>query len=147
MYYTEAPESSSGRGRSLFGVSSGEKNEGSSGWSRTSDTRIHWPRRTSVGHRPVLGHRRGGLNPLNSQPKAYRPSKTTSNRLAPLRTQGFGWGRSDRLGERQEIRFENLKVFEFDPMLLGGSAPKPPGFFEAWRRTSTYCLRTSAALQ
>jgi hypothetical protein len=56
-------------------------------------------------------------------------------------------GMSDRLGERQESRFENLKVFEFDPRLLGGSAPKPPGFFEAWRRTSTYCLRTSAALQ
>ena len=43
-------------------------------------------------------------------------------------------GESDRLGERQASRFENLKVFEFDPMLLGGSAPKPPGFFEAWRR-------------
>ena len=47
--------------------------------------------------------------------------------LAP----GLWRGRSDRLGERQESRFENLKVFEFDPMLLGGSAPKPPGFFEA----------------
>jgi hypothetical protein len=45
-----------------------------------------------------------------------------------------GGGSSDRLGERQASRFENLKVFEFAPMLLGGSAPKPPGFFEAWRR-------------
>ena len=38
-------------------------------------------------------------------------------------------GESDRLRERQGSRFENLKVFEFDTGLLGGSAPKPPGFF------------------
>ncbi len=50
------------------------------------------------------------------------------NSLLPFTSQGR---RSDRLGERQVSRFENLKVFEFDIMLLGGSAPKPPGFFEA----------------
>ena len=39
------------------------------------------------------------------------------------------WRESDRLRERQGSRFENLKVFEFVTGLLGGSAPKPPGFF------------------
>ena len=38
---------------------------------------------------------------------------------------------SDRLVKRQVSRFENLKVFESHLVLLVGSAPKPPGFFEA----------------
>ena len=47
-------------------------------------------------------------------------------------------GVSDRLGERHESRFENLKAFELDPMLLGGSAPKTSTFF------ITYLIRGTA---
>jgi len=58
-------------------------------------------------------------------------SSLVTTRIIETRPPLARWRESDRLGERQESRFENLKVFEFDPMLLGGSAPKPPGFFEA----------------
>ena len=68
------------------------------------------------------------------QPDFYYPNSLARSPLTPPpppAPRAKALGASDRLGERQESRFENLKVFEFDPMRLGGSAPKPPGFFEA----------------
>ena len=81
-----------------------------------------------------------GARVASPQSPILRPSKNNFNKNyfprvdKPVLIEGVGGERPSKDKAIESIR--KSESFRIPAVLLRGSAPEPPGFFEAWRRTS-----------